>query len=431
MNAANSYAARLGTLEGALELIRSGDTIATSMYGDEPTGFLSHLHTVAARLEGVTLWTMLMMGEYPVMTDTSLKGRIDVLSFFYNPDCRAGHASGRYSMVPMNLHIIGKSLVASRRPTVFATAVSPPDEEGNVYFSFDLQGSLECMEAADRVIFEINPNIPRVLGETAVPLARADYIYERATPLPELHPPAPTETERRIAAHVSSLIKDGDCLQLGIGGIPNAMGDALTDKRDLGIHTEMITASMGMLMRNGVITNARKTLNPGRTIGAFALGDHALYEMMRDNPSIQMRRAAYTNDPFVIAQNDNMVSVNTAIEIDLTGQICSESIGGAQFSGTGGASDFAYGAYHARGGRGIIALPATAKGGSVSKIVSQLTPGAIVSISRNLTDCVVTEYGIARLRDRSVRQRVEALIDVAAPEFRAELRAQADRLMLW
>lgn len=431
MNPAHSYAARLGTLEGALDLIRSGDTIATSIYGDEPTGFLSHLHTIAPRVEGVTLWTMLMMGEYPVMNDTSLKDRINILSFFYNSDCRAGHASGRYSMVPMNLHVVGKSLVAAKRPTVYVAAVSPVDETGSVHLSFDLQASLECLDAADRVIFEINPNIPRVFGETAVPIERADYVYEYVRPLPTLHPPVPTETERRIAEYVSSLIGDGDCIQLGIGGIPNAMGDALTDKRDLGVHTEMITASMGMLMRRGVITNARKSMNVGKTVGAFALGDDALYELMCDNPKFELRRAAYTNNPFQIAQNDNMVSINTAIEIDLTGQVCSESIGSTQFSGTGGAADFAYGAYHAKGGRGIIALPATTKGGTVSKIVAQLTPGAVVSISRNLTDYVVTEYGIAHLRDRSIRQRAEGLIAVAAPEFRQELRAQADRLMLW
>lgn len=431
MNSASSFAAKLGTLEGALGLIRSGDTIATSIYGNEPTGFLSHLHTVAPNVEGVTLWTMLMMGEYPIMTDTSLKGHVDILSFFYNADCRVGHASGRYSMVPLNLHIVGAGMVAARRPTVFVAAVSPPDGEGNVRLSFDLQGSLECLEATDRVIFEINPNIPCVYGETAIPLERADYVYEYVRPLPVLHPPTSTDTERRIAQNVSSLIKDGDCIQLGIGGIPNAVGSALTDKRDLGVHTEMITASIGLLMRKGVITNARKTINKGKTVGAFALGDSPLYQLMGENPAFELRRAAYTNDPFVIAQNDNMVSVNTAIEIDLTGQICSESIGSTQFSGTGGASDFAYGAYHAKGGRGIIALPATAKGGSVSKIVPQLTPGAIVSISRNLTDCVVTEYGIARLRDRSVRQRVEALIGVAAPEFREELRARANQLMLW
>ena len=201
--------------------------------------------------------------------------------------------------------------------------------------------------------------------------------------------------------------------------------------RDLGIHTEMITASMGHLIRVGAVTNDRKTVDRGKTVGAFAYGDLALYETLRDNDRVELRRASYTNDPAQIAKQDNMVSVNTALQIDLTGQICSESIGYLQYSGTGGASDFAYGAFHSKNGRGIIAIHATTKNGTVSKIVPQLSPGAIVSISRNLADYVITEYGVARLRERSVRQRVENLIAIAAPEFRGELKRQAEQMLLW
>ena len=305
------------------------------------------------------------------------------------------------------------------------------DAHGKVYLSFDLQATLECLEAADKVVFEINSHIPRVFGETALPIECADYIYEADTPLP-LAPAAPSsEVEKKIAENVVSLIRDGDCIQLGIGGMPNAVGEALMDKHDLGIHTEMITSSMGKLLRAGVVTNARKNFNTGKTVGAFAWGDQPLYDYLAENTSVCLRRAAWVNDPFNIAQNDNMVSVNTAIQVDLTGQICLESIGPRQFSGTGGASDFAYGAFHSKGGRGIIALASTAKGGTVSKIQPTLTPGAVVSISRNIVDYVVTEYGIAKLRDRTVRQRVENLIAVAHPDFRAELRKQADALMLW
>ena len=431
MNYAELYRSRLGTLDGALDLIQSGDTIATPIYGCEPTQFLKRLHTIAPRVENVTLWTMLMMGDYPVMMDDSLKGHIDIISFFYNKNCRDGHASGRYQMTPLNLHSVGPTVVAARRPNVFVAAVSPMDAHGKVYLSFDLQATLECLEAADKVVFEINSHIPRVFGETALPIECADYIYEADTPLP-LAPAAPSsEVEKKIAENVVSLIRDGDCIQLGIGGMPNAVGEALMDKHDLGIHTEMLTASMGRLLRAGVVTNARKNFNTGKTVGAFAWGDQPLYDYLAENTSVCLRRAAWVNDPFNIAQNDNMVSVNTAIQVDLTGQICSESIGPRQFSGTGGASDFAYGAFHSKGGRGIIALASTAKGGTVSKIQPTLTPGAVVSISRNIVDYVVTEYGIAKLRDRTVRQRVENLIAVAHPDFRAELRKQADALMLW
>lgn len=431
MNYHDFYRSKLGTLEGALALIQSGDTIATPIYGNEPTQFLKRLHTIAPRVENVSLWTMLMMGDYPVMTDDALKGRVDVITFFYNNNCRSGHACGRYAMTPLNLHSVGATVVATRRPTVFVAAVSPMDAHGKVYLSFDLQASLECLEAADRVIFEINPHIPRVFGETALPIERADYLYEAATPLP-CAPVAPSSPiEKKIAENVVSLIRDGDCIQLGIGGMPNAVGEALTDKRDLGIHTEMITSSMGSLLRAGVVTNARKNFNTGKTIGAFAWGDQPLYDYLKENTAVELRRAAWVNDPFQIAQNDNMVSVNTAIQIDLTGQVCSESIGPRQFSGTGGASDFAYGAFHSKGGRGIIALASTAKNGTVSKIQPTLSPGAVVSISRNLVDYVVTEYGIAKLKNRTVRQRVENLIAVAHPDFRADLRRQADALMLW
>ena len=419
-----------GTAAGALELIRSGDVIATSIYGCEPTAFLSQLHTVASRAENIRLWSLNISGAYPVMTDNSLKGRIDIYAFFYNAFCRAGQSSGRFHLVPMNLHSVGAGIVAALRPTVFVAAVAPPDEDGNVSISLDLEASWECMEAADRVIFEINPNIPRVCGETKVPLSRASYFYESAAPLPNPPVPPATDAERAIAGYVASLIHDGDCIQLGIGGMPNAVGDALRDKHDLGIHTEMLTGSMGRLIRCGAVTNARKTCNPGKVVAAFAWGDQELYDLMRDNPIFCMRRAAYVNDPFNIAQNDDLVSVNTAIQVDLTGQVCSESIGSRQYSGTGGASDFAYGAFHAKGGRSIIALTSTAENGTVSKIQPQLTPGAVVSISRNIVDMVVTEYGIAKLRDRTVRQRMENLIAVAHPDFRSELRRQAEKLLL-
>ncbi len=431
MNYTDFYQSKLGTLDGALAMIQSGDTIATPIYGNEPTQFLKRLHTISNRVENVSLWTMLLMGNYPVMTDDSLKGHIDIITFFYNNNCRDGHSTGRYQMVPLNLHSVGPTIIETRRPTVFVAAVSPMDSHGKVYLSFDLQATLDCLKAADKVIFEVNSHIPRFFGETAIPIERADYIYEADTPLPYAPAAPSSEVEKKIAENVTSLIRDGDCIQLGIGGMPNAVGEALMDKHDLGIHTEMLTSSMGKLLRAGVVTNARKNFNTGKTIGAFAWGDQQLYDYLAENTSVELRQAAWVNDPYVIAQNDNMVSVNAAIQVDLTGQICSESMGSRQFSGTGGAFDFAFGAFHSKGGRGIIALTSTAKGGTVSKIQPQLTPGGVVSITRNIADYVVTEYGIAKLRNRTIRQRVENLIAIAHPDFRAELRKQADKLMLW
>ena len=431
MTNTEKYLERLGTPEGALALIRSGDTIAVSTYGNEPVSFMANLHKIGERVENVHLWTMLVMGDYPVMKDDSLKGRIDIITFFYNADCRRGHPSGRYEMVPMNLHSLGEGSLEARRPNVYVAAVSPMDEDGKVFLSFDLQGSLDWLENADTVIFEINDRIPRICGETAVPIEAADYIYEVSSPLP-ITPKAPSSpVEKKIAEYVTSLVNDGDCIQLGVGGIPNAVGHGLLGKKDLGIHSEMITSSMGLLMREGVVTNEKKNFNKNRAVGAFAWGDEALYEYIADNPMVELRRASYVNDPFIIAQNDNMVSINTALQLDLTGQICSESLGSRQFSGTGGASDFAYGAFCSKGGRGIIALTSTAKNGTISKIQPVLPSGSVVSISRNIVDYVVTEYGIAKLKNRSIRQRVEALTGIAHPDFRADLKRQAEKLMLW
>ncbi len=431
MNYQELYQSKLGTLEGALNLIHSGDVIGTPIYGNEPTHFLRSLHTIASRVKDVTLWTMLMMGDYPVMSDPELAGHIDVCTYFYNKDCRNGHPTGRFQYVPTDLHMVDYAIASAKPANVFVAAVSPMDEHGKVYLSFDMQAGIQLMSTAERVIFEINSNIPRVFGETALPIECADYIYEADTPLPCAPVPTATETELAIAQNVVSLIQDGDCIQLGIGGMPNAVGEALMDKKDLGIHTEMITSSMGKLLRAGVVNNARKNFNRGKTVGAFAWGDQALYDYMAENTSVMLRQAAWVNHPANIARNDNMVSVNTAIQVDLTGQICSESMGSRQYSGSGGALDFAYGAMHSKGGRGIIALASTTKGGTVSKIQATLAPGAAVTIPRNSADYIVTEYGIARLRGRSLRQRVENLIAIAHPDFRAELRRQADQLMLW
>jgi acyl-CoA hydrolase len=265
-----------------------------------------------------------------------------------------------------------------------------------------------------------------------VSIEEADFIIEETDEEIVYAPEYPADpVEAMIAKNVASLIHDGDTLQFGIGGLPGAVAKELLDRKDLGVHTEMLSTPMGMLMEAGVITNQRKNLNPGKSICTFMWGDRHFYEYVDNNPAISVLPASYVNDPFVIAQNDNMVSINSALEIDLTGQISSERMGFRQVSGTGGATDFAYGAFHSKGGRGIIAIRSTAKGGTVSKIQPGLTYGSVVSISRNLTDYVVTEYGIARLKDKSIRQRVEALIGIAHPDFRKDLKKQAEELMIW
>ena len=287
------------------------------------------------------------------------------------------------------------------------------------------------LEAADRVILQVNPNLPRIYGDTEVHIRDVDMIVEAETPLPYLPENTPNELELTIGNYVASLVHDGDCIQLGIGGIPDAAALALKDKHDLGVHSEMITNSMVELVKQGVITGRKKNFMPGKIVGTFAYGTQELYDMLEENPSVRMLRGETVNNPQIVAQNDNFVSINACLSVDLTGQVCSESIGSRQYSGSGGQSDMAVGAAHSKGGRNIIATASTKHGGTVSTITPQLEPGSIVTLSRNELDYVVTEYGIAPLRGRSVRQKVRNLIAVAHPDFRPELQAQAEKLMLW
>ena len=361
--------------------------------------------------------------------DPALAGRFRHHTFFFDRWSVAARGSGLYSYFPVNQHNYGQEVRRCLPPNVFVAQVSPMDRHGYVHLSCDLIMTLEHVYRADKIIFEVNARAPMVWGESALPISMADVVYEVDEPIFQLQDPPIGEREETIAGYVSDLMRDGDCIQLGFGGIPNAIGFHLMEKHDLGIHTEQIGTAMAHLMACGAVTNRYKTIDRGITVGSFISGDHFLYDFVDQHPRLTVRRSRYTNDPCVIARNDNVVSVNASLQIDLTGQVCAESIGPYQHSGTGGATDFAWGAYHAKGGRAILAQTATTKQGTLSRIVPTLDPGAIVSVSRNLTDLVVTEYGVAKLRQRTVRQRVENLIAVAHPDFRAELRRQANRLL--
>ena len=280
-------------------------------------------------------------------------------------------------------------------------------------------------------MLEVNTALPHIAGTTRIPVEKVHYFMEGEDTVFNAPVYPRTEIQETIADYAASLIHDGDTLQLGIGGMPDAVAERLTDRQDMGIYTEMLGSAMGKLMACGAVNNSRKSFHRNRTVAAFTWGTKALYDYIDDNPMVDLLPVGYVNDPVNIMKNENMVSVNTALEIDLTGQICSETIGGKQYSGTGGAWDFAYGAFHAKNGRGIIALQSTAKSGTLSRIVPQLTPGNVVTIPRNIVDVVVTEYGIARLRGKTVRQRAAELISVAHPDFREELRQRAKALQIW
>jgi len=426
------YSDKLLTVEQCLEKIKSGDRIFVGFYGGEPRAVLRRLHTIADRVENVEVWKATDMESYPFMTDPAMKGHIELKSIFYGDAARKLGKEGRtVDYFPNDLHLC-MGLKRQHEPCNISIAtVSPIDDAGFFSLGCWVQTEHDAMDAADTVIVEVNRNAPRTFGDTRVHISEVDYIVEADSELPTIDTVPYTKVEESLGEYVAGLIRDGDCIQLGIGSTSNVVALNLTGKHDLGIHSEMFTESMMMLMKKGIINNSRKTIDRGKAVVSFAWGPRELYDFIDGSEDILFRRSTYVNDPFVIAKIDNMVSINTTLQVDLTGQVCSESIGPRQYSGTGGAFDFAYGAIHSKGGRGIIAMPSTAKGGTVSRISPMLTEGAMVSITRNVVDNIVTEYGVAQMRGRTIRERAKALIAIAHPDFRQELTKQAEYLLLW
>ena len=427
------YKSKLGTVEDALAIIESGDCIVNSIHACEPRMWLRNLHTIADRIDAnnpVELWTCVHRWgpEYKIY-DAEYKDKFHHNTFFYDGNFRKAHPSGMISYFPIHLHNYGQELHRCKRPNVVVVAVSSMDEHGYCCCSCDLQWQMESFYSADKIIFEVNPAIPHLPGDCALPVSMADVIYESDLSLYELQDPPIGEAEKTIAGYAAEMVHDGDCIQLGFGGIPNAIGFELMDRHDLGIHTEQIGASMARMIQKGVVTNRYKNLDKGWSVGTFIIADNFTYNYLNNHPRVMMRRGRYTNDPENIARQDNMVSINAALQIDLTGQVAAEAVAHMQFSGTGGATDYAYGAFHSKGGRAMLCQISTAKKGTVSRIAPILDPGSIVSVSRNITDMIITEYGVAKIRQRTVKQRVENLIAVAHPDFRAELRKEANKYM--
>jgi 4-hydroxybutyrate CoA-transferase len=298
--------------------------------------------------------------------------------------------------------------------------VTPPDEEGYCSYGLSADYTQSAAESAKIVIAQMNRNLPRTAG-VRIHLDALTWIVEQDAPLVEFAAPSFGEVERRIGEHIASLVPDGATLQLGIGAIPEAALLSLKNKRDLGIHTEMFSDGVAALAEAGVITNRRKTINPGKFVATFLMGSSTLYNFVHNNPAVEMHPVDYVNDPCIIGQHDDMISINSALQVDLSGQVNAEMIGHLQFSGTGGQVDFVRGASRSNGGKSIIAMPSTAARGSISRICRQLDEGAAVTTSRNDVHYVITEYGIANLRGKTLQQRAEALIEIAHPAFRASL----------
>ena len=406
--------------------IKSNDVIVCGMAAMEPQQFLTDLHTIADKVKSVEVYTCLNMKAYEFYMKKEYEGSFINNSWFHNAAIRSALKSGlkTATYVPNNLHEAGTNLLSLQEPDYYVGIASEMDDHG--FFTCSLSATYEkdVIENAKKVVLEVNKNAPRTHGDTQIHISQVDWLYEVDYPIPEIPNVPASEQDEKIAGYIADLVHDGSTLQIGIGGIPNAVAGLLKDKKDLGIHTEMFTESMIDLFELGVITNTKKTLWPGKTICTFALGSKKMYDFIQDNPGVWLLRGNYVNDPYVIAQNDNMVSVNTAIMVDLTGQVCSESIGTAHFSGTGGQLDTHRGAVMSKNGKGVIALSAKTRKGA-SKIVPMLKPGSGVTVPRQDLDWVVTDFGIAKLRGLPVNKRVKELIRIAHPEDRDELKKQA------
>ncbi|MDF2821099.1 MAG: 4-hydroxybutyrate coenzyme transferase [Clostridiales bacterium] len=425
------------TITEALNLVKSNDMIVTGLGSSEAQLFMNNLHTISDRVENVTITNCLSMssGEF-LKPEYSKSFNID--GWFYSSSLRKAHKNGNISFIPNHLHLAGIKRLDHVKPNIYIGSASMPDKHG--YISLSLSNTYEkrMMEVADIVILEINSNYPRTFGDVEVKLCDVDYLIETDYEVPVIADIIPSEKDNIIGQYIADMVNDGDCIQLGIGGIPNAVAAALKSKKDLGIHTEMMTSGMVELAKLGVVNGSQKTLHKGKIVCTFALGNKELYEFLDDNPSVLVLDGHYVNNPDTIAKVDNMVSINTTIEVDLTGQCCSESIGPIQFSGTGGQADTAIGAQKARNGRSFIALYSTAmvkntetgEKEEISKIVPMLKQGAAVTLSRNDVDYVVTEYGVVSLRGTNIRERVDRLISIAHPKFREEIRKQAREIGL-
>ena len=421
------YEQKKTSVEAVLGEIRNGDSMICTTCANEPTTLLGNLHTVLDNgVEDLSILMSLTSGMYSFAAEQTYRDRIRIDSQFFGATIRK-RPEDIGSFIPANLSTAPFKRAANRSPNVLLASVTPMDEEGYLRTSLTNIFAYYYFAHAEKILLEVNPNLPMVEGTMKVHISKVTALTEVETKVTELPRAAIGEEERAIGEYVAQLIDDGDTVQFGIGGIPDALAESLKGHKDLGIHTEMINSAMGELMRQGVVTNEKKTLHPGRSVAVFAWGDRALYDMMDRSDRFLILDGSYVNDPRVIAQNDHMKSINTAIGVDLTGQIAAETVGYHQYSGSGGQMDTALGASWSKGGLSVIALKSTARGGQLSTITPFLPLGSAVTLSRNIVDAVVTEYGIALLTGRSVRERTENLIRIAHPKFREQLRMEAKK----
>jgi acyl-CoA hydrolase len=414
----------------AIRIVRDGDTIVVPTGVGEPPALLTALSEARRSFRDVRICQILPMRKFDYF-DRETVDHVRHLAYFFSGTSRPGGLEGWTDFIPANFSEIPELLQRQQIPAdvVFSMA-SPMDEHG--YFSLSLAPdyTMAAIAKARAIVLEVNPNVPFANGDCHIHISHVTAVTESANPIFEVGLPKIGPVQEAIGRYVADMIPDGATLQIGYGGIPDAVVMQLTHKRDLGVHTEMVGDGIMTLVEAGAVTNARKNFMPGKMVATFALGSRKLYQFLHRNQALEMHPVSLTNDPYIAGQNDNLHAVNATMQIDFLGQCGSESLGFQPYSGTGGQTDFVRAANRSRGGKAFIVLPSTAKNDTISRIVPWLSPGTHVSTTKNDINYVVTEFGVAQLRGKSAHQRCEALIAIAHPNFREELRIAARKMKL-
>jgi acyl-CoA hydrolase len=417
----DQYKSKVVPVEEAVKVVKSNDKIFISGNAATPLFLTNALAQCADELRDVEVNHILLLGDDP-LSKPGMAKHFRHNSFFVGPGDRQSIAEGNSDYVPIHLSQLPSLFRSEYIPLGVALVhLSPPDAHGFMSFGVECAASKAAAENAKIVIAQVNDRMPRTLGDVFIHVSRVHRIVECSIPVIESKRPEASDIEGKIADFITPLIEDGATLQLGIGGIPDAVLARIEGKQHLGVHTEMVSDGVVKAIEKGIITSQKKTLHPGKVVSTFVLGSQQLYDYVHNNPLFELHPCDYTNNPYVIAQNEKMVAINSCIEVDITGQICADSIGAKIYSGFGGQVDFVRGAAYSKGGKPIIALPSTTKNDTVSRIVAQLKPGAGVVTSRADVHYIVTEFGVASLHGKNLRQRAEALIGIAHPAFRPEL----------
>ncbi|MGE4447063.1 MAG: acetyl-CoA hydrolase/transferase family protein [Azospira sp.] len=424
------YQEKLVTPADAIACVRNGDTIVVPTGVGEPPALLTALSDARRNYRDVTVSQILALRKYGYI-DPETRDHVRHTAYFFGGATRPGGQAGWVDFIPNYFAELPQLIERGLSPAdVVFTMASPMDEHGYFALSLAADYTMAAVKKARAIVLEVNPNVPFAYGDCYVHISKVSALVESSDPVLEVGLPTIGPVQEAIGKYVADLIEDGSTLQIGYGGIPDAVVMQLQHKHDLGIHTEMIGDGILSLIESGAVTNKKKTFMPGKSVATFALGSNKLYKFMHRNPALEMHPVEFTNDPYIAARNDKLIAINATMQVDLLGQCGSESLGFSPYSGTGGQADFVRAANRSKDGKAFIVVPSTAKDDTISRIVPTLTPGTHVTTSKNDINYVVTEYGVAQLRGKSAKQRVEALIGIAHPNFRNELREAAKKMNL-